>query len=252
MGQRLGHNLRGDSAVGRLSALPPPFSPPARGNPAVLRPSVGAVFVCSPLVDAPPRLSATAAWGSCPGCAPQARSPCPPSALRAPPPLRSAALRCPGAVCALAVGGGGRGRSVVGRSAFRSPRLRLNRPFVRYAAASGVGRGGRGVPPRSAGAPPRRPLFAPSLFPRRRRSAPSRPSSPSSGVALGAAAPPRLPPAQSRSSRPPPPWVGAASFIAIQHLFYILIPGFSKCVFPSKCKSITAFGNKKLKNALRF
>ena len=42
----------------------------------------------------------------------------------APPSLRLP-LRCPGAVCALAVWVGGRGRSVVGRSAFRSPRLRL-------------------------------------------------------------------------------------------------------------------------------
>lgn len=189
------------------SRRPPEETPPSYGRRAA------PILVCSPLVAAPPRLTATAAWGSRLGCAPQARSPCPPSALRAPPPLRSAALRCPGAVCALAVGGGGRGRSVVGRSAFRSPRLRLSRPFVRYAAAAGVGRGGRGVPPRSAGAPPRRPLFAPSWFPRRRRSAPSPSPSPPSGVALGAAAPPRLPPAQSRSSRPPPPWVGAAPFV---------------------------------------
>lgn len=99
------------------SRRPPEVTPPSYGRRAA------PFLVCSPLVAAPPRLSATAAWGSRLGCAPQARSPCPPSALRAPPPLRSATLRCPGAVCALAVGGGGRGRSVVGRSAFRSPRL---------------------------------------------------------------------------------------------------------------------------------
>lgn len=70
----------------------------------------------------------------CCGAAPFGRAPWVPasgvplSPLRpsgsAPPSLRFS-LRCPGAVCALAVWGGGRGRSVVGRSAFRSPRLRL-------------------------------------------------------------------------------------------------------------------------------
>ena len=83
------------------SRRPPEETPPSYGRRAA------PFLVCSPLVAAPPRLSATAAWGSILGCAPQARSPCPPSALRAPPPLRSAALRCPGAVCALAVWGGG-------------------------------------------------------------------------------------------------------------------------------------------------
>ena len=100
-------HFEGYSAVARLSALPPPFSPPARGNPAVLRPSGGAVFglFASGCYGAPPL--GHGAVCSRLGGAPQARSPCPPSALRAPPPLRSAALRCPGAVCALAVRGGG-------------------------------------------------------------------------------------------------------------------------------------------------
>lgn len=96
------------------SRRPPEVAPPSYGRRAA------PFLVCSPLVAAARRLSPPAPWVSRLGCAPQARSPCPPSALRAPPPLRYATLRCPGAVCALAVGGGGCGRSVVGRSAFRS------------------------------------------------------------------------------------------------------------------------------------
>lgn len=121
----------------------------------------------------------------------------------APPSLRCAPL--PGGYkCTLASWCVGRGRSVVGRSAFRSPRLRLNRPFVHCAAAAGVGRGGRGVPPRYAGAPPRRPLLLPPGSPAAAAPLPLRLLRLRRVSLLGRLRRPASLPPESRSPRPPP------------------------------------------------
>lgn len=134
------------------SRRPPEVTPPPFGRRAA------PFLVCSPLVDAPPRLSATAAW--VPALVARRRRvppvPPPPFGLRPP----SAPLTAPlpgGCVCPRRSGRGA--RSLRGRSV------------------------GVSLPPHLA------------------------------GVAFGAAVPPRLPPAQSRSPRPPPPWVGTAPFV---------------------------------------
>lgn len=96
------------------------------------------------------RLSAIAAWVP---ASHMPLSPLRPSGS-APPSLRFS-LRCPGAVCALAVWGGGRGRSVVGRSAFRSAPSPVRFPRLRRVSLLGRLRRPASLPPKVARRAPR-------------------------------------------------------------------------------------------------